>query len=500
VSRVVILAALALVAAGIAAFAATAGRSSAAASSTMTPAVAANAAYHVIDQVSGPANGPANQPGRLRNCQLAGTCYGPDQIRHAYRFQPLLNDGIKGAGQTIVIIDAFGSNTLQSDFNFNNAYWGLPNQAIDVRTPFGIASTSPANAFGWKAETTLDVNTAHYIAPRAKIVLVVARSNDDADILAATTYVADNNLGDVLSQSYGEAEQCMDSKLLAQQTRLFRKMADNGMTLLASSGDNGAAQPACDGNGLIKAASTPASDPNVTGVGGTDLTATPPTGTLPTSTDANPSFEVKPGGKWVSETAWNEGVGLASGGGFSTVFSKPRYQRGAVPGRARGVPDIAYSASLGHSILVIMSCSADEAANGFCPGAATFVFGFGGTSAGSPQWAGLVALSDQVAHGRIGGINPTLYDLGTSSRASSMFHDITTGDNSVPADPTVPGTPITGFPAAPGWDAVTGLGTPIADNLVPYLAEHATRGGDDDDNGGDNGGGNGDRHGHKGNH
>jgi subtilase family serine protease len=494
-SRIAVVAVLALLAVGIAAFGGTTKTS--ASSSKMTPAVGGSETYKKIEKLDGSAaRGSAPQPGRLRQCQLDGTCYGPNQIRNAYGFQQLLDHGITGAGRKIVIIDAYGSNTLQSDFDANNAYWGLPNQTIDVRTPFGVAPTTPDNAFGWKAETTLDVNTAHYVAPGAKIILVVARSNDDADILRATDYVRDHNLGDVVSQSYGEAEQCMDSDLLDQQTDLFADMSDKGITLLASSGDDGAAQPTCDGEGLMKAASTPASDPNVTGVGGTDLVATPPTGTQPTSTSASPSFEVKPGGKYVSESAWNEGVGLSSGGGFSVVFPKPRYQSNAVGGRARGVPDIAYSASLGHSILVIMTCTPAEV--DVCGGSGTFVFGFGGTSAGSPQWAGLVALSNQVAGKRLGAINPTLYDVASSSRAGSMFHDVTTGNNDVPADPAVPGTPINGFDARRGWDAVTGLGSPRADNLVEYLADHAS-GRNTGDDGHDRGRHNG-RHGHKGSH
>ncbi|HZT93619.1 MAG TPA: S53 family peptidase [Gaiellaceae bacterium] len=429
----------------------------------MTPSVAAGPVVHNL----GALDSAPGQIGRLRQCQLNGVCYGPDQIRDAYGFQPLLDKGTNGAGSTIVIIDAYGSDTLQQDFNTNNAYWGLPSQTIDVRYPDGLPeATTPGNRAGWKDETTLDVNTAHYIAPNAKIVLVVAKSNNDSDILSATQYVADNNLGDVVSQSYGEAEQCMGSDLLAQQQALFQQMTNEGMTILASAGDDGAAQPTCDGSGLFKAASTPASDPNVTAIGGTDLVATAPTGTQKTSTSASPSFEKKPGGDYISESVWNEGVEIAGGGGISTVYSKPSYQNGAVSGSMRGIPDVTYSASLGHSILVIESCtSADTSA---CGSAGTFVFGYGGTSAGSPQWAGLVALADQLKGGRIGLMNPTLYSLSNSS----YFHDVTTGDNSVPADPSVSGTPITGFSATKGWDAASGLGSPKANSLVPALASH----------------------------
>jgi subtilase family serine protease len=453
---------LVVVGAAIATLAATAGG---AAVHTMSPSVGPDPTFHNL----GALNSPTGQPGRLRQCQLAGTCLGPDQVRAAYGFQPLLDKGITGAGRTIVIIDAYGSDTLQQDFNTNSAYWGLPNQTIDVRYPDGPPdATSAANRGGWKGETTLDVNTAHAIAPDAKIILVVAKSNSDSDILSATKYVADNNLGDVVSQSYGEAEQCMDRSLLDQQQALFQRMSDEGMTLIASAGDDGAAQPACDGHGLIKAASTPASDPNVTAIGGTDLVSTPATGTQKTSTSASPSFEKKPGGDYISESVWNEGEGLSGGGGISTVYSKPSYQNGFVSGSMRQIPDVTYEASFAHAILVIMSCTAADPAA--CGQAGTFVFGFAGTSAGSPQWAGLVALADQTKGGRIGSMNSALYSLAGSN--ASYYHDVTVGDNSVPADPDTPGTPITGFSATKGWDAASGLGSPKANSLVPALASH----------------------------
>jgi subtilase family serine protease len=206
----------------------------------------------------------------------------------------------------------------------------------------------------------------------------------------------------------------------------------------------------------------------VTAVGGTDLIASAPKGTLPKSTSAKPSFEKSPGGDYISESVWNEGLEIAGGGGISTVYAKPAYQSPAVNGSARQIPDVSYSASLGHSILVIMTCSAADATP--CGATGTFVFGFGGTSAGSPQWAGLVALADQVKNGRIGAMNPALYAIAPTG--SSYFHDVTTGDNSVPADPATPGTPIAGYSATTGWDTATGWGSPDAQFLVPALASH----------------------------
>jgi subtilase family serine protease len=462
---------LAVVGAAIAATAASAQHARTAAGGSMTAAVESGPKLALEGTIA-----PGTQVGPLRNCQKAGTCYGPDQIRVAYGVQPLLNRGITGAGRTIVIIDAYGSDTLAADVAEFDAYFGLPAANLNVIYPDGPpAATDPVNAAGWKGETSLDVQWAHAIAPGATIDLVVAKSNNDSDIFSATKYVYDHNLGDVVSQSFGEAEACMDPALLAQQHKLFQQMTEKDITLFASSADDGAAQVSCDGNSYIKAVSTPASDPNVTGVGGTTLIATPPT--------ANPNGTVATvGGTYQSESVWNETALLrgpaASGGGVSSVYRKPIYQY-LVPSlrnsNMRWVPDISYNAAVFNGVLVVYSCEAGDANCGSTVG--QVFFRFGGTSAGSPQWAGLVALADQFAHNRVGPINPELYLLGDSPLASHFLHDITTGDNSIP-DLTpflgAPfGTPITGYPATAGWDASTGLGSPKADALVPALVASA---------------------------
>jgi subtilase family serine protease len=319
--------------------------------------------------------------------------------------------------------------------------FGLPAPTLDIVAPDGLTPFDPNNAnhVGWAGEITLDVEYAHAIAPAAKLVLVLAKSNDDADILSATRYVVDHNLADVISQSFGEAEQCMDPNVFNQQTALFAEATRKKITLLASSGDQGSAQPTCDGTSFFKAASTPASDPHVTGVGGTRLDADGVTGA------------------YHGETVWNEpDFASAGGGGFSVKFRTPTYQ---LPRHlpSRGVPDVAYNAAIIGGVLAVWSSS------GSGP---DLVFRFGGTSAGSPQWAGLIALADQLRHGRVGFINPALYTITLSSRVyGALFHDITVGDNTYHGDVTVPG-----FAARPGWDAATGLGSPKANTLVPALA------------------------------
>ena len=403
------------------------------------------------------------RPGRLQ-------CYGPQQIRTAYGFDKVLAKGITGKGRTIVIVDAFSSPTIASDLASFDALFGLNDPpsftqvAPDGLTPFDY---NDANQVGWSAEISLDVQWAHAIAPDANIVLDLAKSNDDADILSATKYAVDHNLGDVISQSFGEAESCVASSLLSQEHKLFEKATLKGITLVASSGDDGAAQPTCDNSSFILSASSPASDPLVTAVGGTNLLAGPEgcSSTQPAITPipCPPPFNV-PSGQYISEQAWNDatpagGGDLAhgfSGGGFSNLYSRPFYQIGTTGTRAghRGVPDVAYNAGVEGGVAAFWGVP-------FGPGA---VFIFGGTSAGSPQWSGLVALADQAVHHRVGFINPILYGLAHfPSQYSKTFHDINSGNNNFTPDGVLE---ISGYQAVKGWDPVTGLGTPKADALI----------------------------------
>ena len=444
--------ALAAVVGGVLVAAATTAGHASAAGGFMTPVVGPDPKLSLL--------GKLNQPGPLRACQRAGTCYGPDQVRNAYGFQPLLNNGFDGTGRTIVIIDAYGSDTIRNDLALFDGYFGLPAANLNIIQPDGPPSpTDPSNLLGWKAETTLDVEWAHSIAPGATIDLVVAKSNNDADILSATEAVARGNYGDVVSQSFGEAEACMSPKVLHRQHAVFSRLAGNGTTLFASSGDQGAALPTCDGRSLMKAASTPATDPKVTAVGGTDLTATAPT--------FDSAFhELTPGGQYESETVWNDDVGAAEGAGVSSLYARPGFQNKVVSGHKREIPDVAYSASAHHDVLAVLTL--DPGAQGAIfgvPGGGTFFFGFSGTSCGSPQWAALAAIANQMAGHRLGTINPTLYALGRSSAESSVYNDVTVGDNSVGAPFNIPG-----FSAGPGWDQATGWGSPKANNLVPALA------------------------------
>ncbi|HST19038.1 MAG TPA: S53 family peptidase [Gaiellaceae bacterium] len=392
-----------------------------------------------------------NPTGLVRfSCQLTvpAGCYGPDQMRAAYDTQPLLDAGYTGAGRTIVIVDAYGSSTIVSDTALFNTVWGLPQANLTVLKPFGVDPTTPDNAEGWSAETTLDVQWAHAIAPGAAIDLVIAKSNDDADILDATKYAVDNNLGDVVSQSFGEAEQCMDPAQVKRQEQIFRAAVVKGMTLFASSGDQGAGQPTCDGDHYFKAASTPASDPNVTGVGGTTLHANGVTGA------------------YQSESTWNESDlfddAVAGGGGLSVLYGRPLYQLAATPWRTatfmRQVPDVSYNAAVFNGVIVVWTR----------PGTGgPAAYRFGGTSAGSPQWAAIGAITNQLAGHRLGNINPSLYAI--TKINGGAYHDIADGSNNSVPDGL--GGTITGFTAVPGYDMATGIGSPVSSVLAPLLAK-----------------------------
>jgi len=393
----------------------------------MTPAVGVNAQ---VDDV-----GEAFPDGQIKfGCQAANfsvPCYGPDQVRAAYHVQPLLDAGITGAGQTIVIIGAFQAPTVQSDLAVFDQTWGLPAADLQLTAPDGVPTFDPGNSVqrAWAIEASIDVEWAHAIAPGAQLQLVLAKSEADADILHATEYAIDNNLGDVISQSFGEAESCQDAQFFAHQHAAFKRAQQQGITLIAASGDTGAAQHTCDGS-LVAGVSFPASDPLVTAVGGTHLVADRVTGARQ------------------SEIGWGD-VSGASGGGFSDRYHRPIYQVPMVDSHhGRGLPDVALGSSAFGAVIA----------------RALGQFGRSvGTSAATAEGAGIAALAGQVAGHRMGSLNPRLYAIAKTGAYADAMHDIVAGDNTFKG--------FTGFSAGASWDPVTGLGTPNVEHLVSSLRD-----------------------------
>lgn len=446
---------------------------------SISPSVTAQAAAQGASSLSGAGVNLAIQPAGTPtdatfSCQTNRgpqfiVCYSPQQIRQAYHTNELLNAGITGKGRTIVIIDAFQDPFIQQELAAFDTTFGLPAPIFNQIAPDGLTPFDPTNASqsGFAGEIALDVQWAHAIAPAAKIDLVLGKTNHNADLLSATKFAVDHNLGDVISQSFGQNESCVSPANLQEEHSIFAEATRKHITLLASSGDEGASQKTCDGTSWTQAASSPASDPLVTAVGATELFAAPDCSTAFPCPANHPTP-----GTYGSEVALNEPAGqftagnFSTGGGFSVLYKRPEYQEGisAIPAGHRGVPDIAYSGSINHGVLV---------ACGTCQGGANpAFFVFGGTSVGSPNWAGIVALADQFAGHRLGFINTALYRIGENHALSSASsHDITVGNNSV-QEPASNGSlvSVAGFNATKGWDPTTGFGTPKVNIIVPLLA------------------------------
>jgi subtilase family serine protease len=380
-------------------------------------------------------------------------CYSPQQVRKAYGLTAILGAGYTGVGQTIIIIDSFGSPTIAQDLRSFDAGYGLPDPpSFTVLAPLGAVPFNPSNSdmVGWAAETTLDVEWAHAIAPGAHIVLLTSPIDETEGVqgmpefLFLEKYALHRHLGNIISQSWGATENTLftseGQKVIADFEDFYQSAARQNVTVFASSGDSGSANVELDGTTYYSFPTVgfPASSPLVTAVGGTTFYATE-------------------SGKYQFEITW-----IGSGGGVSQEFSEPDYQYLLPPlvqqtlDNHRGLPDVAYNADPGTSILIYLSF--------FGPGAAGY-YSIGGTSEGSPQWAGIIADANQLAGHPLGFLNPKLYAIGASGEQSQFFHDITFGSNAADG-PTVPG-----YLATPGWDLTTGWGTPNLGKLVLELVK-----------------------------
>jgi subtilase family serine protease len=438
-------------------------------------------------------------PPAQSDCASVGRrCFTPASMQASYNLGPLYGASHEGQGVTIAIIDSFGNPDMASDLANFDTQMGLPHmcgepgQACGADTPtfqhvYWNGKTEvkapPPNSHGtglqdrsgWALETSLDVEWAHAIAPLANIINVTTNPAETQGVqgfptmMNAEQFVIDNHQATVITQSFGATEEGFGSSHSLQNLRhAFVSAAANGVTMLASSGDGGTANSK---KTPVKNPSTvpfptvnwPASDPLVTSVGGTYLCTDPVTGVGVDSADPPVNCQSNPG---VREVGW-----IDSGGGFSHIFARPGYQdvlpAGSTPiGAMRGVPDVAYQASSRTGVLVYDTAPGDAQGGLGCPDGGPCSAGWyvvGGTSASSPQWAGLVAIADQIVGHGLGQINPTLYQLAAGPGYSTYFYDVTTGNNQ--ADPSIPG-----YPATTGWDPVTGLGTPNAATLVPALA------------------------------
>ena len=336
----------------------------------------------------------------------------PAQIRRAYGIdQVVLPGGLPadGAGQTIAVVTAFDHPTIAQDLQAFSRHFGLPDPPSFVKaTPQGVPSVNPI----WALETALDLQWAHAIAPRANLVLVEARSGDLADLIGAVDYARRLPGVTVVSMSWGSPE--FPSQTYFDNTLLTtppERGLPGGVTFVAASGDGGAAA------GPL----WPSSSPNVLAVGGTTI-------------------RVEPSGAFASEIAW-----AGSGGGPSRYAAAPAAQTAVTGDARRTTPDVAYNAAEPSGVAVYTSVPVNGRAGWFR---------VAGTSAGTPQWAGLIALANQARGAAglppVGNAVPAVYGL-----PSGAFRDVVGGSN--------------GYFAGPGYDLATGRGTPLADRVVSGL-------------------------------
>jgi subtilase family serine protease len=381
----------------------------------------------------------------------------PADLATIYNLGPLYSQGTDGTGEAIAVV---GQSDIDiSDIESFQSAAGLP-----IKDPSVVlVSEDPGHVSGDEMEADLDLEWTGAVARGANIIYV-----NSTDALASAEYAIENNVAPVLSISYGLCEAGLAAADMNTYNSVFEEANALGITVVASSGDSGAA--ACDyipdANGNPEAIATqglavnfPASSPYVTAVGGTEFD------------DAKGSFWNSNGQatSYIPEIAWNdtpvEKVLSGTGGGVSTQFVKPDWQQGAgVPADGfRDVPDIALSASPVHDPFLI--CSGGSCSDGFAPPLNKLYF-VGGTSCAAPVFAGILAILNQASGNGQGNVNAGLYTL--ASFGSGVFHDIELGDNRVPCQAGSPNCAngALGYTTGPGYDLVTGLGSLDATQFV----------------------------------
>jgi hypothetical protein len=383
----------------------------------------------------------------------------PADFATIYNVGPLYSAGINGTGKTIAIVGR--TDIALADVQYFRSFFGLvANDPVFVHN-----GTDPGNLGGGEeGEADLDVEWSGAVAPNATVKFVISKSTATTDgVDLSAQYIVNNNVGDVMSTSFGQCESSMGTTENNFYNNLWSQAATQGITSFVSSGDSGAA--GCNGGndttGSGAAVSGLASTPFNVAVGGTQFNDTASPSTWWNSTNAANQSSAK---SYIPEMAWNEsgnvtgGSGLwASSGGASGVYTKPSWQVcvGVPANNVRYVPDISLTAAGHDGYLVVQGHTATVSGLG----------AVGGTSASSPSFAGLMALVVQKTGQRWGNANTKFYTLANAQYASGgtvMFHDVTSGNNSVPG--------VTGFSCGTGYDAVTGVGTVDATAFVNNFA------------------------------
>jgi subtilase family serine protease len=395
-------------------------------------------------------------------------CYGPPQLRPAYGLNPLPADDAgrhsDGAGTTIAVLISYGNPHIQADLDTFSAAYGLPSAPVETLHYGNVPPFDPSdfNQLISAAETDLDVQYIHTIAPKARILVVATGSYQTegtggmTDLMDAMRWLVGHRRDvDAISMSWGTyeadfAEQAGkpgDYRLMNSLQYGLKAAHDHHVTLIAATGDTGATGPNLAGTALYSfpTVAWPAGSPLVTAVGGTQLHLD----------DA--------GHRTAPDTLWiDDGQGVASGGGLSQVFPRPAYQdqHRQLIGEHRAIPDVSMDGSIRSQAWVYFG-----AGDPFDPAATPGWDYVAGTSLSAPLFAGVVALAAGKAGHPLGDLHQTLYRL---RGARSGLLDVTSGCN------TNTIAQVTGYCASPGgWDVPSGIGTVgDANRLADALAHH----------------------------
>ncbi|HZQ56069.1 MAG TPA: protease pro-enzyme activation domain-containing protein [Bryobacteraceae bacterium] len=409
----------------------------------------------------------------------------PADYATIYNVNPLYSAGINGSGTTVAVVAR--TDIKMSDVNQFRSTFGLssnPPQSV-------VNGTDPGDLGGSEeAEAVLDTTWAGAVATGATIKLVVSKSTNSTDgVDLSEEYIIDNNLGDVMTESFGDCEHNYTTAEGAFYLSLAEQAASEGITYTVAAGDSGA--EGCDDPNSASATgpispNVLASTPHDIAVGGTQFNEG---GNAALYWNATNNAATRQSARsYIPEITWNESCttgtctngntpGLwAGGGGASTFYSKPSWQSGVSGIPADGVrdtPDVSLTAA-GHDAYLLCldsSCTPDSRGR-------IYFDGYSGTSAATPSFAGIMALVVQK-YGRQGQANYVLYPLAASENLSQcnassqsglpastcIFNDVTSGNNAVPGEAGY-GTATAAYQATFGYDLATGLGSVNVTNLV----------------------------------
>ncbi len=386
---------------------------------------------HAISHANTPQACPAAQGAAF------GDTYTSTELASVFGLNQLFGAGRTGLGQTIAIVEF--EQYLSSDFNAFESCYGLTSPIQNVPIDGG-----PGGLPQGSGEAALDVELASFNAPGASLRVYEAPNNNDAQSLDLFNTIASQDAAQVVTTSWGNCEQFIegsDPNYIPSESQIFQRMALQGQTVIAASGDSGSEDCFPTDGSTALAVDDPGSQPDVVSAGGT---------TLPSASAASQVVWNDCQGQSFGTCVANPHLGFipgAGGGGFSTVWTRPSFQNGFTADAMRGVPDISYPSNPRQGGVVA-----------YYSGNWT---GFGGTSAAAPTNAGLFADTNQGCFSRLGMVLPALYAAGGSGNTN--YTDITSGNNDF--------TDSNGgdYGASVGYDPASGLGTPVDPNLALSL-------------------------------